>query len=116
LDTHRESASLRSWLLAIAANEARQLVRRGGRRALKEIPVDETLHALEVPGADWATRIDIANALSGLPAEDRALLALRYVADLDSNEIAGLLGGSPSGVRSRLARLLHRLREDLSDA
>jgi len=48
-----------------------------------------------------------------LSAEDRSLLALRYVAGLDSTEIAAHLGGSASGIRSRLARLLDRLRVDL---
>jgi DNA-directed RNA polymerase specialized sigma24 family protein len=39
---------------------------------------------------------------------------MRYVAGLDSSEIARQMGISASGVRSRLARLLERLREDLA--
>ncbi len=127
LSSHRESASLRSWLLTIAANEARQLARQGRRRALKEIwvdagpqdPADPRRHAdLADPRqpADPAAHLDLARSLARLPVDDRTLLALRFVADLDSNEIAGILGGSPSGIRSRLSRLLHRLREDLTDA
>ena len=45
----------------------------------------------------------------------RALLAMRYVAGFDSNELAIATGISPSGTRSRIERLLKRLREDLSD-
>src|SRR5262245_42785267 len=43
LGSHREDASLRAWLLKITANEARQVVRRSGRRSLREIPVDDDL-------------------------------------------------------------------------
>jgi RNA polymerase sigma factor (sigma-70 family) len=48
-----------------------------------------------------------------LDPDDRALLALRYVAGFDSNELAKAIGISPSGVRNRLERLLKRLHEEL---
>jgi RNA polymerase sigma factor (sigma-70 family) len=59
--------------------------------------------------------IDLANALGHLAPEDRALVALRYAADLDSSQLAPALGMSASGVRTRLARLLDRLRKELDD-
>jgi DNA-directed RNA polymerase specialized sigma24 family protein len=37
------------------------------------------------------------------------------VAGFDSNELAAATGISPSGTRSRIERLLKRLREDLRD-
>lgn len=109
----RQPEQVRSWLVAIAANEARQAVRR--RRTIRVVDVSEAFEA--VGGADPADAIgvvDLQRALRGLSADDRALLALRYVAGLDSNEIAAQLGGSASGIRSRLARLLDRLRADLA--
>ena len=60
-------------------------------------------------------RLDLFNALRHLKPEDRALLALRYVGDLDSTEIGTLIGMSPSGVRGRLSRLVDRLRKELRD-
>lgn len=60
-------------------------------------------------------RVDLVNALGRLKPEDRSLLALRYVGDLDAAEIGRLLGMSPSGVRGHLSRLLGRLRKDLHD-
>ena len=59
--------------------------------------------------------LDLANALARLDPDDRALLALRYVAGFDSTELARATGRSPSGTRARLARLLGRLRTELSD-
>ena len=68
--------------------------------------------------ADPANRVedlDLANALARLDPNDRVLLALRYLAGFDSFELARATGRSPSGTRARLARLLARLRLELSD-
>ena len=62
-----------------------------------------------------ATDIDLMNALARLDPDDRALLALRYVAGFDSTELARATGRSASGTRARLARLLDRLRTELRD-
>jgi RNA polymerase sigma-70 factor, ECF subfamily len=111
LGSVRQPELVRSWLVSIAANEARQAVRRRGRATIVDISgVD--------PGAggdpsDAISALDLARVLRGLNADDRALLALRFVAGLDSTEIANHLGMSASGVRSRLSRLLDRLRRDL---
>ena len=66
--------------------------------------------------ADHIPTLDLARALARLGPDDRTLLALRFVAGLDSNEIATQLGISASGVRSRLARLVDRLRKELDHA
>jgi RNA polymerase sigma-70 factor (ECF subfamily) len=115
LPTVREPARLRSWLIAIAANEARQLVRQRRRRSEVELLVDPPGWVASDPGGALAN-LDLVDALGRLKVEDRVLLALRYVAGFDSTEIARMIGGSASGVRTRLARLLDRLREALTDA
>lgn len=119
LSTIRDPAKLRPWLLAIAANEARSLVRRRGRRAVREITVDPLAEALPAPtGADPADRVaevDLANALARLDLDDRAIVAMRYAAGLSSSEIGAAIGMTSGGVRARLARLIARLREDLRD-
>ncbi len=106
---------LRPWLVSVAVNEVRQLMRKHRRRAGIET-------AGEVPsglgGVDPATSIailDLDAAMMRLDPDDRALLAMRYVAGFDSNELARATGISPSGTRSRIERLLKRLREDLDD-
>ena len=109
----REPERLRPWLVAIAANQARQLARSRRRRAVREIPVDEAGNSGR--SFDRSSEIDLANALARLSLEDRALLALRYVAGFDSFELAKATGLSPSGTRARLARLLGRMRTELRD-
>jgi RNA polymerase sigma-70 factor (ECF subfamily) len=115
LPSLRDGGRLRSWLISIAANQARDTVRRQQRRPVVAL---EMAGSLPGPG-DPATRsgdIDLRRALLTLEPSDRALVALRYVAGLDSFELAGATGISPSGVRARLARILDRLRTELGDA
>jgi RNA polymerase sigma factor (sigma-70 family) len=115
LPTVRDPARLRSWLIAIAANEARQLVRRGRRRSELEQHMDPPGWYGTDPGSGLEN-LDLIEALERLKIEDRVLLALRYVAGFDSTEIARMAGGSASGIRTRLSRLVQRLREELTDA
>ena len=112
LGTLRGHGQLRAWLATIAANEARQALRKGRVRIVVDISETIDLPAGGDP-ADQIPTIDLTRALSHLGPDDRTLLALRFVAGLDSNEIAGQLGMSASGVRSRLARLIDRLRKEL---
>ena len=60
--------------------------------------------------------LDLKRALRRLKPEDRGFLAMRFVAGLDSTQLGEQSGMSPSGVRSRLSRLLERLRKDLDHA
>ncbi len=109
----RDPANLRPWLMSIAANEARQLVRSRGRRKVREVAVLDPW----TPPADStvAQRVDLANALALIEPHDRELLGLRYLAGLDSAEIGRTVGMSATAVRSRLARARERLRQELDD-
>lgn len=116
LPSLRDPERLRAWLVSIAANQARDELRRQRRRPVVELPVAEM--TLGVDGGDPASRsgdIDLRNAMARLDPKDRALVALRYVAGLDSFEIGRALGVSASGTRARLARILDRLRTELAD-
>lgn len=115
LDTVRDPERLRPWLISIAVNEARQLARRRRRGRVLEISVAMDPSTTTTDPASRAGDIDLRNALGRLKPEDRALIALRYVAGFDSNELARAMGMSPSGTRARLARLLGRLRSELGD-
>jgi RNA polymerase sigma factor (sigma-70 family) len=109
----RDPSRLRPWLVSIAANEARLLIRRRRRRTVVELAVADATS--DVDPAGRVADIDLTNALARLDPDDRALLALRYVAGFDSTELARATGRSPSGTRARLARLLARLRTELRD-
>ncbi len=111
LGSLRQPDRIRSWLLSVTANEARQLLRRRRRAAFIDLSFAE--ERVAAPDACSATSIDVGDMLRRLKPDERALVALRYGAGLDSREIGQVIGMSASGVRSRLDRLLDRLRKEL---
>ncbi|MBO4275997.1 SigE family RNA polymerase sigma factor [Microbispora triticiradicis] len=54
----------------------------------------------------------VRRALAGLPPKQRAVIVLRYFADLGDDRIAEILGCSAGTVRSQASRALARLRVD----
>lgn len=124
LGSIREADRLKPWLVSIAANEAKQLVRGRSRRRVREIPMPggladgpepASLASARVDPANRVGDLDLATALATLDDTDRTLVALRYAAGLTSDEIGRAIGMTGGGVRARLARLLDRLRRELHD-
>jgi RNA polymerase sigma-70 factor (ECF subfamily) len=111
----RDTGQVRAWLIAIAANEARQALRRGRRARVVDLSEGLAGTVASDP-ADGIALVDLERALQRLNPDDRWLLALRFTGGLDSAQIAAQAGISASGVRSRLERLLDRLRKDLDRA
>ena len=115
----KDPTQIRGWLVAVAANEARRTMR-SRRPSIHEISVaDVELEAVpdlrSDPLASGIANADLRRVLETLDPTDRALIALRYVAELSSDEIGRALGMSSSGARGRLSRLLLRLRGELDD-
>ena len=101
----RDEAHLRPWLVSVAANEAKRLLRKQRRRAMFEARHERLGRAGGVDPATGIAALDLDAAMARLEPDDRALLAMRYVAGFDSTELAVATGISPSGTRSRLERL-----------
>jgi RNA polymerase sigma-70 factor (ECF subfamily) len=115
LHTVRDSERLKPWLVSVAVNQARDMMRKRRRQAEIEV-ISDPGHVLG-GGTDPATGIDALDmraALQALEPEERALLAMRYVAGFNATELSAALDISPSGVRNRLERLTARLRKELS--
>lgn len=114
LSSLRDQAKLRPWLITVAANEARRLVRRERRDRIVALDVID----LESHDGDPAARLadaDLLVAVRRLATVDRELLALRYVAGFDSAEIGDALGVPASTIRTRLSRLIARLRVEVGE-
>jgi RNA polymerase sigma-70 factor (ECF subfamily) len=72
LRTVREPDRLRSWLVAVAANEARHVVRRRHRGSVVEVElVVDPLGAPAPDAPDGIRRLDLVNALHRLKTEER---------------------------------------------
>lgn len=113
LGTLRDPHGVRSWLLTVTTNEARQEQRR--QRRVVSVALDDIDEPESPEQTPSASVIDMNAVVAGLSAEERVLVGLRYGAGLESAEIGRILGISASGVRSRLDRLLDRLRRELDD-
>jgi RNA polymerase sigma-70 factor (sigma-E family) len=90
----------------------RQCIRAGQRRWRGERP---SAALPEVAGPDRFREVDEADAvrraLAQLPVDQRAVLVLRYYADLTEQAIAEMLGCSVGTVKSRAHRALTALRD-----
>jgi RNA polymerase sigma-70 factor (ECF subfamily) len=106
------------WICRIAANLAVNHVRSPEAR---ESPLPEGHAETPAPGRgaldlvlEREAQEVLQRALLGLPAEQRAVFALRTFEELSYREIADALGISIGTVMSRLSRARERLRESLS--
>jgi RNA polymerase sigma factor (sigma-70 family) len=113
LGSLRQSDRLRPWLIAVAVNEAKKLLKKRARRLDVEVSVDISAQPGGIDPATGIAFIDLQSAMERLDPDDRALLALRYVAGFDATELSQAVGISPAGIRQRLKRLLDQLRRDL---
>jgi len=114
LGSIRDPTRLRPWLVAIAANETKTLLKKRHRRSLVEIHSESDDRAGGVDPAFDVASLDLRQLLERLHPDERALLAMRYVAGFDATELSIALGISPSGTRTRLERLVARLRQELT--
>jgi RNA polymerase sigma-70 factor (sigma-E family) len=85
--------------------------RRFRRRRVTEQPGDPPETAIDGPAELVGERAALLEALRLLPPRQRAVIVLRYWADLTDAQIAATLGCSPGTVRSQLSRALAKLRE-----
>ena len=113
LHTIRSPGRLRPWLVSVTVNEAKQLLRKRRRRADVEFIADTAAAPGGVDPSTGVAAIDLRAAMERLEPDDRALLAMRYVAGFNATELATVVGLTPAGVRTRLKRVLDGLREDL---
>jgi len=115
LDGFRGDAAFRTWLLTIAANTARGVLRRSGRRvevaldAIAPVASDETDPAQNVALGDEAAR---ARALLlQLPEKQRLAVQLRVDEGLSFREIGDVIGSSEGAARVNYFHGIRRLRE-----
>ncbi|MCO1594919.1 RNA polymerase sigma factor [Micromonospora sp. RHAY321] len=117
LSRYRGDSSFRSWLLAIVANETRNLHRSRSRRdglALRAAAANPASEIAE-DGAVGAVlagerRARLVEALRQLPERDREVIVCRFFLDLSEEETVATLGWPRGTVKSRTSRALAKLR------
>jgi RNA polymerase sigma factor (sigma-70 family) len=121
LGRFREGAPFRPWLLTIVANEARNRRAAGARRERLALrAAQERRPGGAVPSPEAALlgaerRAELLSAVERLGEGQRLALACRYFLELTEEETAAALGCRRGTVKSRVARALARLREELEE-
>jgi RNA polymerase sigma-70 factor (ECF subfamily) len=107
----RDRERVGPWVYQIARNAVADHFRR--ERPTEELPaeLDEPTESADAERPDL--RPAVARFLDVLPAEDREALRLTEFEGLSQRELAGRLGISVSGAKSRVQRARARLREQL---
>jgi RNA polymerase sigma-70 factor (ECF subfamily) len=115
LGSVREPERLRPWLVRVAVNESKKMLNKQRRMSEVEVHTDAPDRPGGIDPATGIESIDLRAALDRLKPDDRALLAMRYIAGFDATELSAAPGISPAGTRTRQKRLLDQLRRDLND-
>jgi RNA polymerase sigma-70 factor (ECF subfamily) len=106
----------RAWLLAIARTTALDWFRADARRKRREERAETAYPHAETadPFGDGLSP-ELEAGLRSLSAAEREVVALRVVLDLDGEQVARVLGISPTAVSTRLHRALAKLEERMRD-
>jgi RNA polymerase sigma factor (sigma-70 family) len=111
----------RAWKTARWFNPRRQSFRGWALGILREEAHKASLRALRTPMQQPAGERPIegnplADAMAGLPEEQRAVLAMRYAGKCTYDELGQALGVRERAARSRVRQALAALRMELRDA
>ena len=103
-------AHLKHWLLRVAVNESRRLLRSFWRS--RAVPLDEQWDA---PVSDDPAKRELFQAVMGLETKYRLTIYLYYYEGCSVKEVAAALHANPSTVQTWLQRARERLRRELSE-
>jgi RNA polymerase sigma-70 factor (ECF subfamily) len=108
----REAELWPAWFRRLIVRSALDQTRR--RPRVREVGLEL---AAEMPGLEPAVqpadRLELIAAFDRLAPDDRAILALRFFADLELPDAAAALGIPLGTAKSRLHRALERLRAQM---
>src|SRR5918995_1248742 len=108
---YREEGSLWGWIRTIAASKALMRLRRNKYRDTDELHDEVVGNRKE----DTHLRMDLEAALERLSETSRAVVWLHDVEGYTHDEIAGMMGKTPSFSKSQLSRAHARLRTWLGE-
>ena len=122
LPTLKDAAKFRSWLLSIAVNRTRDVMRK--QRLLALLGVTAAAHTDDIGDVAGSSALDpheqlvrqefwdqVGSFLDRLSRLEREVFLLRFWDQLQLNEIAQVLGNSQSTVKTHLYRALSKLRQ-----
>ena len=109
-DRFESEAHRKHWLLRVAVNESKKLLRSPWRR--RTGPLEEAGE----PVFDTPQQSELYQHVMGLPPKYRAAVYLYYYEDCSVQEIAAAMGANPSTVQTWLMRARGKLKLILQEA
>ena len=107
-----DDAACRRWVFTIAHHRVVDARRRSARRPrVTAVPFPDGVAAFPPEPLD----AELVRALAALTADQREVVALRFVADLPIDAVAALTGRSPGAVKSLQHRALEALAGQLGE-
>ena len=110
LSALRDPGRFDAWLHRLLVRSCYREIRRGRRRWMIEVEVDDSEVADPSPIVDLADRDQLERAFHKLDADQRIVLVLHYYLGFGLDEAAEVLGVPPGTVRSRLHRATRAMR------
>lgn len=111
---YEPGTSVRSWLFTIAANAARDALRRARVRANEAVTLAADPAVFEPALPDPAAARIVESALLALSPDQREAVVLHKIHGLSFEEVASVLGIKLSAAKLRAHRGYERLREILA--
>ena len=100
-----------AWVVVVALNAERRRFRRDSRT----VPPTETRVSAVDHASMVVARVAVTEALAELTDRQRAVVVLRYLADLPFADVAAALGCAEGTARATLHQAMQKLRVELAD-
>ncbi|MBU1671115.1 MAG: sigma-70 family RNA polymerase sigma factor [Actinobacteria bacterium] len=113
-----ERASFKTWLYKVANNTVIDYYRERGKT--RHLSLDEAMETYRYEGrveVDYTRKyLQVMSLISELPSAHQEVLSLRFIEDMENDEIARVLGCSKRHAAVKLFRALKALRKLAADS
>lgn len=112
IDRLKEMNYLKTWFYRILVNTAIDFIRKYKRLIIMD---DETINAVLPETTNEIADLDLQDAVNELKPNEKTLIILRFFEDMKIEEIAEVLGDNVNTVKTRLYRVLKKLRVEMGE-
>ncbi len=117
IGSFRSESSLLTWLWAIAANEALNIIRRRGRENSVALDDVEEILASSAEGSTWfdgdAATVRLQNAILKLPEKQRAVFNMRYFEEMTYEDMSAVTGTSVGALKASYHHAVKKIEQFL---
>lgn len=109
-----ERSSMKTWIYTIARNTVTDFYRK--KREEHSLPEVEGVGERDVPDLEKDEKLEIVlGHMKSMSDGDREILMLRYIEDMDLQEVADIIGKSYTSTKVAIHRAVNRLKEIINE-